>query len=69
VAVVIFYFNAAPLMKTLMKIDPLSEARIRERRGFVLEFISAALFRRDEGGERMSVDARRSGVKMQGDFR
>jgi hypothetical protein len=66
VAVVIFYFNAAPLMKTLMKIDPLSEARIRERRAFVLEFISAALFRSDE---RTGVDTRRSGVKMQGDLR
>jgi len=66
VAVVIFYFNAAPLMKTLMKIDPLSEARIRERRAFVLEFISAALFRNDE---RTGVETRRSGVKMQGDLR
>jgi TetR/AcrR family transcriptional regulator len=44
VGVVIFYFSAAPLMKTLMKVDPLSEERIRERRAFVLEFISAALF-------------------------
>jgi len=44
VGVIIFYFSAAPLMKTLMKVDPLSEERIRERRAFVLEFISAALF-------------------------
>jgi TetR/AcrR family transcriptional regulator len=43
-AVVVFYFTAAPLMKTLMKVDPLSEQRIRERRAFVLDFISAALF-------------------------
>jgi TetR/AcrR family transcriptional regulator len=43
-AVIVFYFTAAPLMKTLMKIDPLSKARIRERRAFVLDFISAALF-------------------------
>ena len=46
VGVIIFYFSSAPLMKTLMKVDPLSEERIRERRAFVLEFISAALFRR-----------------------
>ena len=39
-----FYFTAAPLMKTLMKVDPLSAERIRERRAFVLDFISAALF-------------------------
>jgi len=43
-AVIVFYFTAAPLMKTLMKVDPLSTKRIRERRAFVLEFISAALF-------------------------
>jgi TetR/AcrR family transcriptional regulator len=43
-AVIVFYFTAAPLMKTLMKVDPLSAERIRERRAFVLEFISAALF-------------------------
>jgi AcrR family transcriptional regulator len=44
-AVVVFYFSAAPLMKTLMKVDPLSAERIRERRAFVLDFISAALFK------------------------
>ncbi len=44
-AVIVFYFSAAPLMKTLMKVDPLSVERIRERRAFVLEFVSAALFR------------------------
>jgi TetR/AcrR family transcriptional regulator len=44
VGVIIFYFSAAPLMKTLTKVDPLSPHRIRERRTFVLDFISAALF-------------------------
>jgi AcrR family transcriptional regulator len=44
-AVIVFYFTAAPLMRTLMKVDPLSVERIRERRAFVLDFISAALFR------------------------
>ena len=43
-AVIVFYFTAAPLMKTLTKVDPLSAKRIRERRAFVLDFISAALF-------------------------
>ena len=42
--VIMFYFSAAPLMKTLTKVDPLSAERIRERRKFVLNFISAALF-------------------------
>ena len=44
VGMIIFYFSAAPLMKTLMKVDPLSPERIRERRAFVLDFISAGLF-------------------------
>jgi len=44
VAIIIFYFSAAPVIKTLMKIDPLSPARIAERRAFVLDFVSAALF-------------------------
>lgn len=45
VGVVIFYFNAAPLMKTFVGVDPLSPERIRERRSFVLQFVSAGLFR------------------------
>jgi len=44
VGMIIFYFSSAPLMKMVVKIDPLSPERIRERRVFVLEFISAALF-------------------------
>jgi len=46
VAVVVFYFSSAPIMKTLMKIDPLSPEQIALRRAFVLDFISAALFTR-----------------------
>src|SRR3984885_7062394 len=45
VGVIIFYFGSAPLMKTMLKIDPLSPERIRERREFVLNFITAALFK------------------------
>jgi TetR/AcrR family transcriptional regulator len=45
VGVIIFYFSAAPLMKSMMKVDPLSADRIRERRAFVLTFITAALFK------------------------
>ena len=44
-AVIVFYFSAAPVIKALTKVDPLSAQRIRERRAFVLDFISAALFR------------------------
>lgn len=44
VAIIIFYFSAAPVIKTLMKVDPLAPERVAERRAFVLDFISAALF-------------------------
>jgi len=44
VGVVIFYFSSAPAMRTLLKVDPLSKKRIAERRKFVLEFVSRALF-------------------------
>ena len=44
-AVIVFYFSAAPVIKALTKVDPLSAHRIRERRAFFLDFISAALFR------------------------
>jgi TetR/AcrR family transcriptional regulator len=44
VGIIIFYFGAAPAMKTLLNVDPLSKARLQERREFVLNFISLALF-------------------------
>jgi TetR/AcrR family transcriptional regulator len=44
-AIIVFYFSAAPVIKALSKVDPLSTQRIHERRKFVLDFISAALFR------------------------
>jgi TetR/AcrR family transcriptional regulator len=47
VGVIIFYFSTAPAMKALLKTDPLSKQRIVERRKFVLEFISAALFKQE----------------------
>lgn len=46
VAVILFYFSSAPVIKSLMKIDPLSPEKIAERRAFVIDFISAALFTR-----------------------
>ncbi len=44
VALVVFYFISAPVMKTVTGFDPLSPDRIAERRAAVLDFISAALF-------------------------
>jgi TetR/AcrR family transcriptional regulator len=45
VALVVFYFISAPLMKTVTGFDPLTPHRLAERRAAVLDFISAALFR------------------------
>ena len=44
VALVVFYFISAPVMKHVTGLDPLSPQRIAERRAAVLDFISAALF-------------------------
>lgn len=44
VGIVVFYFSAAPVIKTLMQVDPLAPERIAERRAFVIDFVSAALF-------------------------
>ena len=51
VAIIVFYFSAAPVIKTLMQQDPLTPERIAERRAFVLDFVSAALFTQPEPGK------------------
>ena len=43
--IIIFYFSSSTGMKKLLKVDPLSKERIAERRKFVLEFVSAAMFK------------------------
>lgn len=48
IAVVVFYFAGAPMMRMIMGGDPLSPERIAARRAAVLDFVSAALFRRSE---------------------
>jgi TetR/AcrR family transcriptional regulator len=50
IAVIVFYFINAPLMRMVSGVDPMSPERIEERRAAVLDFISAALFR--QGPER-----------------
>lgn len=45
VAMIVFYFSSAPVMKKIVGFDPLAPERIAERRAAVLDFISAALFR------------------------
>jgi TetR/AcrR family transcriptional regulator len=45
VALNVFYFSSAPVMRLLTGRDPLTSERVRARRAAVLDFISAALFR------------------------
>src|SRR5271155_280961 len=45
VAMIVFYFSSAPVMRRIVHFDPLAPERIAERRAAVLDFISAALFR------------------------
>jgi len=45
VALVVFYFITAPIMKSITGFDPLSPERVAERKAAVLDFISAALLK------------------------
>ena len=44
VAMIVFYFSSAPVMRRIVHFNPLAPERIAERRAAVLDFISAALF-------------------------
>jgi TetR/AcrR family transcriptional regulator len=45
VALVVFYFTSAPIMKSVAGFDPLSPERVAARRSAVIDFVSAALFK------------------------
>jgi TetR/AcrR family transcriptional regulator len=63
IAVIVFYFGAAPVMKLMHGGgDPLSPERVAERRAAVLDFISAALFRPDAEPKRPKKNALRKGA-------
>jgi TetR/AcrR family transcriptional regulator len=52
IALNIFYFSSAPVMRLLMPgEDPLSPERIAQRRAAVLDFVSAAIFTHEPGKE------------------
>jgi TetR/AcrR family transcriptional regulator len=51
IAIIVFYFSSAPLMKRIVRFDPLTPPRIAERRAAVLDFISAALFKPRANGQ------------------
>jgi len=52
ISVIVFHFNTAPIMKLMTGADPMSPARLVERRAAVLDFISAALFTHPRGGRK-----------------
>jgi TetR/AcrR family transcriptional regulator len=52
IAVIVFYFNSAPVMRLMTGKDPISPALVAARRAAVLDFISAALFRHPNGKHR-----------------
>jgi TetR/AcrR family transcriptional regulator len=52
IAVIVFYFTSAPVMRLMTGKDPMSPERVAARRAAVLDLISAALFRRRGGKSR-----------------
>jgi TetR/AcrR family transcriptional regulator len=44
VAIIVFYFTTAPILKVVTGFDPMSPERLAERRSAVVDFVSAALF-------------------------
>jgi TetR/AcrR family transcriptional regulator len=49
IAMIVFYFSSAPVMRRIVRFDPLTPRRIAERRAAVLDFVSAALFQSHAG--------------------
>ena len=45
IAIIVFYFSSAPVMRRIVGFNPLAPERVAERRAAVLDFISAALFK------------------------
>ena len=51
IAVIVFHFTNAPVLRMVGKIDPFAPEIIAARRAAVMDFISAALFRRRASSE------------------
>lgn len=45
VAMIVFYFSGAPVIRKIVGFNPLAPERVAERRDAVIDFVSAALFR------------------------
>jgi TetR/AcrR family transcriptional regulator len=52
VGIIVFYFNSLPTVEVVTGFDPLAPERIRERRRAVIDFLTAALFKKAEKAER-----------------
>jgi TetR/AcrR family transcriptional regulator len=52
IAVIVFYFTSAPVMRVMTGKDPLSPERVAARRTAVLDFVSAALFQTSDRARR-----------------
>ena len=50
IAIIVFHFNTAPVIRVMTGRDPMQPEYLAERRAAVLDFISAALFRAPQGG-------------------
>ena len=55
VAMVVFYFTAAPMLRAIFQYDPLAPERIAERKTAVLDFITHALFTAEHRSRRHKV--------------
>jgi hypothetical protein len=44
IAIIVFYFTTAPIMKVVTGFDPMAPERLAQRRAAVIDFVSAALF-------------------------
>lgn len=59
VSVIVFFFTTAPALKVMTGVDAMSPEYLAERRAAVVDFISAALFRREAGAENAEpIDSR-----------
>lgn len=54
VAMIVFYFSSAPVMKKIIGFNPLTPGRVAERRAAVQDFIAAALFRTKSNASEMA---------------
>jgi len=58
IAVIVFYFTTAPIMKVMTGADPMSPELVAERRAAVVDFVSAAIFAADQRNIHSSSNGR-----------